>query len=144
MLKFICDLSSPDITAHRLYQAGIQRNGGNLTVDLHRVHCLLQDRFSSVVRHGHRAVNHDGRPLSTGTGSDSTLPTNFSNIWVKSSSTWPRAWRITASSSAWRRGLTYLRSSGAFRRLASLAHCSTWESASACNAAVGSGRFCSH
>src|SRR6266403_231728 len=69
MLKFICDLSSPDITAHRLYQAGIQRNGGNRTVDLHRVHCLLQDRFSSVVRYGHRAVNHDGRPLSTGTGS---------------------------------------------------------------------------
>src|SRR5258708_26636443 len=69
MLKFICDLSSPDITAHRLYQAGVQRNGGNLTVDLHRVHRFLQDPFSSVVRHGHRAVNHDGRPLSVGTGS---------------------------------------------------------------------------
>jgi hypothetical protein len=39
MLKFICDLSfRPDITAHRLYQAGIQRNGGDLPVDLHGVH----------------------------------------------------------------------------------------------------------
>jgi hypothetical protein len=34
MLKFICDLSfRHDITAHRLYHVGIQRNGGDLPVD---------------------------------------------------------------------------------------------------------------